>query len=236
MQVVSFPGKTKVRKSGRAILSMSRFVTRRPMLGGRLAGPGGHYNLGNGLGLIGGMMLAVAAVAAGGGLTLQSGLSAVGHHLAGNLGALTISAAMLVFFWGGEHYHQAWAQGFPPLAKRNRQGDLWSGYGALILGLGLFLTGQPLLAATSGLMHAAGKFASAGLPSRAIRIFGVRIDLFRGTVLLSRLPALALVVMEGARIITQTGPAQPLALASPVLLFACYLIWARADVMLFRAE
>ena len=207
----------------------------RSFLGGRLAGPGGCYNLGNAIGLIGGLTLALAARAEGNGLTLQSGLAAIWQHLAGNLGALNISAAMLVFFWGGEQYHQAWSRGFPPDASRNRRGDRWSGYGALLLGLGLLLTGQPLLAATSGLLHAAGKFASAGLPSRAIRIFGTDTDLFRSVVLGSRLPALLLVLTQIAEALQHPGPIQPLALASPVLLLACYLIWARADLLLFRA-
>ena len=208
----------------------------RPFLGGRLAGPGGLYNLGNALGLIGGLTLALAASAGQGGLTLSNGLEAIWLHLAGNLGALSISAAMLVFFWGGEHYHQAWSRGFPPDASRNRQGDRWSGYGALLLGFGLLLTGQPLLAASSGLLHAAGKFASASLPSRSIRLLGARTDLFRSVVLVSRLPALALVLAQIATALAQPGPVSPLALASPVLLLICYLIWARADLLLFRAS
>ena len=67
---------------------------------------------------------------------------------------------MLIFFWSGDDL-RAWAGGFPPNARLNRRGDLLSAFGALMLGLGLFLLGQPLLAATAGLLHAAGKSGSA---------------------------------------------------------------------------
>ena len=202
------------------------------LLGGRLSGPGGYYNLGNGIGQLGGLMLALAEAAHGSGLSVHVGLAAVWNQLAGNLGALGISAAMLIFFWSGENYHQAWANGAPPDPRRNFMGDLLSGYGALMLGLGLLLTGQPLLAATSGLMHAAGKFGSARHPRGSRLILGGRIDLFRAVVLASRVPALAVVTLEIGSVLA--GPAQPLALASPVLLLVCYLIWTRADITLFR--
>ena len=94
------------------------------------------------------------------GPTLGSGARAAYDHLAGSASALSVTAAMLVFFWSGEVYLRAWARGFPPDARLNRRGDLLSGWGALLLGLGLFLIGQPVLAATAGLLHAIGKFGS----------------------------------------------------------------------------
>jgi hypothetical protein len=217
---------------GKVEMSVAGTAPRGPLLGGRLAGPGGHYNLGNVIGLVGGVTLAVAAQAE---VTLQTGLAAVWQHMVGNLAAISISVAMLMFFWSGEHYHQAWSRGFPPLARRNRLGDLWSGYGALALGLGLWLMGEPLLAATAGLMHAAGKFGSAVLPSRSVSVLGVRADLYRSTVLASRVPALVLVGIEIAGALAQEGPVEVATVASSLMLLVCYLIWARADVMLFRA-
>lgn len=146
----------------------NHFVSLDRALALRIGGPGGLYNLGNGLGLLGGLALHVAAAMSASGSGLSHGASAFVDYLAGSLGAFAITLAMLVFFWNGERYHRAWGKGAPPDATLNRSGDLWSGWGALILGVGLFLLGQPLLAATSGLLHAAGKFGSA-LPAKVQR-------------------------------------------------------------------
>jgi hypothetical protein len=187
----------------------------------RLAGPGGLYNIGNALGLAGGLGFAVAGAGA------QGGLDAAMGYLAGSAAALWITLAMVVFFWGGEVYHRAWARGFPPDPTLNRQGDALSGLGALALGAGLFLTGQPVLAATAGLMHAAGKFGSAWPALGFGRVSG---DAFRLAVVASRAPAILLVLMDLGRIMGG-GAGSP---APLMLLLACYLIWLRADILLLR--
>ena len=131
----------------------------------RVTGPGGLYNVGNAIGILGGIALHIAATAPSGGSDLGHGLLATFEYLAGSFGAAALTLAMLVFFWSGEQYHRAWRHGAPPDARLNRIGDVSSGWGALLLGFGLFLMGQPLLAATAGLLHAVGKFGSA-LPRR----------------------------------------------------------------------
>ena len=72
------------------------------------------------------------------GMALQAGIpaahlgvegvaaAAVGY-LAGNSAALALTAATVVFFWSGDAYHRAWANGAPPDPALNRRGDLLSG-------------------------------------------------------------------------------------------------------------
>ena len=166
----------------------------------RLAGPGGYYNVGNAIGLAMGIGLQVGASA--GGMQVETALAAVLDYLAGNTAAAALTVATAVFFWSGEVYHRAWEHGYPPDAGLTRRGDLLSGIGALALGVALFGLGQPLLAATAGLLHAAGKFGSAyrwptgPWPARWP-------DLWRSAVLASRVPALlaaAIGLLERSRV------------------------------------
>jgi hypothetical protein len=60
----------------------------------RLSGPGGLYNLGNGLGLLGGVSFHVAAASG-------TGWAALSDYFVGSLGASAITVAMLIFFWSG---------------------------------------------------------------------------------------------------------------------------------------
>ena len=189
----------------------------------RLSGPGGLYNLGNGLGLLGGVSFHVAAASG-------TGWAALSDYFVGSLGATAITVAMLIFFWSGERYHRAWANGAPPDARLNRVGDISSGWGALMLGLGLVLMGHPVLAATSGLLHAAGKFGSALPGSVQVRL-PVGPEFFRKVVVASRLPALAAVVLD-ASAATGSGDVQGAAAAG--LLVLCYGLWLKADVALMR--
>lgn len=202
-------------------------------LGRRLTGPGGFYNVGNALGLLGGIYLHVAAAGVGARLDLHTGAAAALDYLAGSGSAVAITLAMVVFFWSSEVYHRAWAADAPPDPDLNRLGDLLSGYGALILGLGLFLLGEPLLAATAGLLHALGKFGSAYHGSLPERLTRLRPDPFRSTVLISRLPAILLVLIEIGKGLAETQSGE--SLLAPQLLLVCYLLWARADLLLFRS-
>ena len=128
--------------------------------GARLVGPGGYYNAGNALGLAAGIAVAISAIPEGG-MGVGGVLGATLAHLGGDPTALALTGATAIFFWSGECYHRAWANGFPPIEALNRRGDFLSGIGALILGLALLSLGQPVLAATAGLLHALGKFGSA---------------------------------------------------------------------------
>jgi len=205
----------------------------------RMAGPGGYYNIGNGLGLVMGVAIQVATVPEGPTLTSGHAVLAAADYFAGSAAALALTLATLIFCWSGEAYHRAWTAAKAPDPRLNRLGDHLSGIGALALGVALFLSGEPLLAATSGLLHAAGKFASAlHFPGRAA-LPGWPSDWpdpFRGAVLLSRLPALLAAGLGiGAALpdVLSGGPLLPL--AAPATLLICYLLWAKADLLLFRS-
>jgi hypothetical protein len=204
--------------------------TRLAGLRARLSGPGGLYNAGNAIGLLSGLALAVVAAGAS---DLRGDAQAIWDHLAGSASAVCITLAMAIFFWSGEAYHRAWSRGAPPDARLNRIGDLSSGWGALALGAGLFLVGEPLLAATAGLLHAFGKFGSA--LARGRFALGPFPGAFRTAVLVSRFPAIALVIAQIAAAAGGETAPQAADLAGPALLLLCYLIWARADVMLMRS-
>jgi prepilin signal peptidase PulO-like enzyme (type II secretory pathway) len=193
----------------------------------RLGGPGGLYNLGNALGLLSGLSFHVAAALAVG----VTGWAAVAEYFSGSLGATAITLAMLIFFWSGEQYHKAWSHGAPPDARLNRLGEISSGCGALMLGLGLFLMGHPVLAATAGLMHAAGKFGSA-LPARVQARLPFGPGMFRGVVVASRLPALAAVLID---LTAAWAVADLEGAAASGFLVLCYGLWLKADVALMRS-
>lgn len=188
----------------------------------RLRGPGGLYNAGNLIGLTAGLSLQISAASNG-------AAKAAADYLAGSASALFLTAATLVFLVSGEAYHRAWRNGFPANRRLNVCGDFLSGTGALALGAALFALGQPLLAATAGLMHAFGKFGSAlHRPGNATDVDWPRV--FRLTVIASRVPAILAALTELARSI----PAGGVCAAAPVVLLICHLLWARADVMLMK--
>ncbi len=197
-----------------------------PVLCDRLHGPGCYYNIGNALGLIVGV-----------GLQIQStGTAAEGAatYLVGSGSAVAITFATLVFFWSGEVYHRAWSGGAPPDARLNRSGDIWSGVGAIGLGIGLLMLGQPLLAAFSGMLHAAGKFGSAFHGDGQIDVWPAQWpDPFRSAVLASRIPAIIAALIGLGHFSAQTTQQLP-ELISAITLLMCYVLWAKADLMLLR--
>ena len=134
----------------------------------RLNGPGGLYNLGNVLGFGAGLFVTFL-VASKSTASFPNVLSIGMRYVAGSPAAVALAIATVIFLWSGEAYHRAWSNGYPPDQKLTQLGDLSSGFGAIALGAGLYLLSNPILAATSGLLHAAGKFGSA---------FGVRGELF----------------------------------------------------------
>ncbi|MEM7256057.1 MAG: hypothetical protein AAF404_01585 [Pseudomonadota bacterium] len=197
----------------------------------RMQGPGGYYNLGNAFGLLTGLLLHMAAVASSD-VGVTSSLHAISDYLAGSTSAIALSVSMLIFFWSGELYYRAWRNGFPPVAKHNRAGDLWSCWGALVLGVGLLLLGQPVLALTAGLLHGIGKLGSAW-SLRAPRQWHKNWpDFWRSMVLLSRVPALIAVLLE---ILSHTLQGTLLSVSGfgPLTLLVCYLLWVKADLLLF---
>ena len=202
-------------------------------LAARMAGPGGYYNIGNAVGLAGGLALAAwNASGVGGAATAAAG------YFAGSGSAVALTVATLVFFWSGEVYHRAWADPARPDAELNRQGDLLSAMGAVALGISLALLGLPLLAATAGLMHALGKLGSALHRPGTPPPFGwpkAWPDLFRSVVLLSRVPATLVAALALVAGLSGAGSEALMpALLGPGVLLLCNLLWAKADLLLFR--
>ena len=196
----------------------------------RRSGPGGLYNLGNAVGLGAGLLLAVWS--AGGTSGLGGAAAAMADYLAGSGSAVALTLATLIFFWGGEAYHRAWANPQEPDSILNRQGDLLSALGALVLGVALALLGNPLMAATAGFLHAAGKLGSAlhrpgapALPGWP----GTWPEPFRSLVLLSRIPALLVALLALGEALSHPGAP----FAEPLVLLVCTALWAKADLMLF---
>lgn len=199
----------------------------------RMAGPGGYYNLGNLLGLV--MSVAVQLAAPHG----AHGGAALIDYFAGSGGAVALTLATCVFLWSGEVYHRAWARSDAPIPRLNRLGDLLSGVGSIGLGWALFLFGQPLLAVTSGLLSALGKFGSAvHKPGAALPGWPVAWpDPFRSAVLLSRVPAALAAFLSLAAALRQVWAGAPASLVvTPLTLLACYALWARADLLLFAGD
>jgi hypothetical protein len=201
----------------------------------RMNGPGGYYNSGNALGLIVGLAIQIATVP----VDLHEGSSVIKamiDYFAGSHGTVALTLATLIFFWGGEVYHRAWARPDAPDPALNRAGDLLSGIGAIALGIALLLLGDPLLAATSGLLHALGKFGSTfHKPGMPVPLWPAAWpDPFRSAVLASRLPAiLATSVALGWALPEVWSGGSFAALAMPLTLLGCYLLWTRADLLLF---
>ncbi|TPJ44245.1 hypothetical protein FJ434_07090 [Mesorhizobium sp. B2-5-13] len=204
----------------------------------RVKGPGGYYNSGNALGIVVGVAIQIATVPVG----LHEGsavTTAVMNCFAGSHGSVSLALATLVFFLGGEAYHRAWSGPDAPDPALNRLGDFLSGIGALGLGAALLLLGDPLLAATSGLLHALGKFGSAihgtGTP---LPLWPVAWpDPFRSAVLASRLPAmLATTVALGGTFPRVWSGESFAALAMQLTLLGCYLLWTKADLLLLGAR
>jgi len=204
----------------------------------RLKGAGGLYNVGNAIGFVTGLIASLAAARHGAGVSLI--LISAWNYLGGSPAAAAITASTVLFFWSGEEYRRAWRPGRPPDPARNRRGDLLSAVGAVLLGLGLAMLGSPLLAATSGFMHAAGKFGSALGLKATLWVFGRPVqasDLFRRSVVLSRIPATLLTLGVIAENIEGLPPAAALDRSIlPGATMACLCIWAAADLMLARAS
>jgi hypothetical protein len=189
----------------------------------RLQGPGGLYNTGNLIGLGMGVGLQISA-------TTGDATQAAASFLAGSPSAALMTIATLVFMISGEAYHRAWKRGFPPVRHLNVWGDALSGVGALVLGAALWTMGEPLLAATAGLMHACGKFGSAlHRPGATPPVDWSQV--FRVMVVASRLPA---VVAALAALSHALPGGETAAIAAPVTLLVCYMVWGAADVSLMR--
>jgi hypothetical protein len=200
-------------------------------IGIRPVDPGALYNLGNVLGFAVGLALALGMSASGEVHTTYWDRAMA--HVMGSPAALALSSATAVFFWGGILYGRAWSNGSLTDPKLNRWGDVLSGIGAAILGVGLMILGNPWLAASAGAMHALGKFGSALAgtePSQQALISERTGAFFKDLVLMSRVPAILAAAVALVEEFTIPLSAQGLLLA--LTFVACCIIWATADWML----
>lgn len=96
------------------------------------------------------------------------------------------------------------------------------------------MLGEPVLAATSGALHAAGKFGSAATIKSSFKIAGRAVtDLCREVVVLSRLPAMAATSLDIGHHLSSLPIGEALHQSIvPATMLVCYALWAKADLML----
>jgi len=199
-----------------------------------LGEPGQLYNIGNWLVLVGGIGGAVFA-AIGEGADLSAAAGRVAVHFFGTPAAVALTSATLVFVAGGAAYSRAWRNAATPDPRYCRRGDILSGVGAVILGIGLTMLGDATLALFAGLLHAGGKFGSAFAGARQVRVAGWTIllaDICKDAVLVSRVPALAAAFVGLTTTMLALGPIGEMVLALSVTVSTVY--WALADILLLR--
>ena len=103
--------------------------------------------------------------------------------------------------------------------------------------MALISLGHVMLAATAGLLHALGKFGSAGKWQPLPGWRSTWPDFFRTAVLASRVPAMLATSIDLARVAANADAATPAAAwLTPLTLLVCYAVWCKADLMLFRAS
>jgi hypothetical protein len=198
----------------------------------RIKGPGGYYNIGNSLALSTGLGIQLAAASDAGDSGHGALLAAAQEYFVGSPEAAALTISMVMFFASGEMYHRAWSRGFPPDLRCNRWGDLLSGVGAVVLTVALAAYSEVLLAVTSGILLAGGKFGSAMVPET----YGAGSqpspwpNRFRTAVLLSRVPALAALALELIGLLAAS--AAPARLVMTAVMLFCYVLWTCADFML----
>jgi hypothetical protein len=209
-----------------------QFTTLNERLAQRVRGPGGLYNLGNALGLASGLALHVAVTLE---VTTNAGLahgaSAVVDYLAGSAGAFSITIAMLIFFWSGERYHMAWANGAPPDACAEPSGRhfVWR---RRACAWHRSVPAWPTASCRhrrSSARHRQIRQRPPGrnLASPAVRAGGLSQV---GCGQPHSGDCVVLIQVEESLV---GDPAPPLAASACLLL--CYLLWLKADVALFRS-
>jgi hypothetical protein len=197
-------------------------------LGGRLAGPGGMYNLGNAIALFSGLAVQIAQRG-----TDTGPMAAVYAYLFGNPGATWLTVAMLIFFVGGEVYHRAWAGRAVPDQRLNRLGDLISSVGALAITAALVYFGDLLLALVAGTLLTGGKLGTALLPARPTALNHRMQQWLRGAVVLSRFPSLIALAATVVHIVLSSGTS-PIEAVLPAIMMFCFGLWLWADLLLLK--
>ena len=164
-------------------------------------------------------------------------LAAVRQYLVGSPGATALTVAIAIFFVSGEMYHRAWARGFPPDRRGNWWGDFLSGR----RGGGADLRARRLRRRPARRSPRASCSPPASSAARSSprttrrRTRNPWPNRFRVAVLASRVPALAALALELARLLGSDAPPAGSLVMTGVML-VCYLLWARADLLLFAGR
>ena len=201
-----------------------------------LAGPGGHYNIGNALALGTGLGVQIATASSGGQDASGAVLEGLRSYLVGSPGAAALTLATLIFIVAGEMYRRAWSNGLPPDRILNRRGDFLSAGAAIVLTFALAAFGDVILAFASGLLLAAGKIGSALVPEGYEAVErNPWPRRFRLLVVASRVPALVSLAIEfvGPLVSQDAVPVGELILT--LVMLVCFLLWTRADLLLMRS-
>jgi hypothetical protein len=190
---------------------------------GWLSNPGALYNSGNAVALIAGLVQCALQA----NLDASSSALELQRYFFGTWPALFTSTAVLLFFWGGQKYSNAWAKGFPPIERDNLMGHQISAIGAVLIGFGLMGFSKDsttfALAVITTLLHAAGKFGS--------WMSNDKISAFKIFPLFSRFTYAASISLG---IFVQNGSANNsfAELFMPCALLLATILWARADWLL----
>jgi hypothetical protein len=195
-----------------------------------LSNPGIMYNVGNAIAFAGSLFTFVVLSLA---LPNSSG-QGLAHYFLGTAPALLTSVATLVFWVSGMCYANAWARGFPPHPRFNRQGHALSTIGALCIGFALVLMARTevalALALIATILHVGGKWVSWHAPEAD--------HYFKPMPLYSRVPYVTTVLLDmRSDMLVATSLAELLGkLALPLFLLVATLFWARADWLLLPSQ
>ncbi len=208
--------------------SSTFFDSLRDAVVGRSKGPGGLYNVGNVIALVGGILIQSLSV----GQTSTFG-DVIFQYLFGSPAASWLTLAVLIFLISGEVYHRAWSLSGEKALLMVRLGDGLSGVAAVVLTFALVQVGDALLGLIGGIMLIIGKFGTAVLPERPhAPPFSAKATKFlRLLVVASRAPSLAALAVT---IFVAATDGVLSTLAMPVLMVLCYLLWLWADILLLR--
>ena len=194
----------------------------------RCLGPGGLYNLGNVIALVGGIFIQSLAVDQS-----RSFGDVILQYLIGSPAASWLTLAVSIFLMSGEVYHRAWTLSGENARRLVRIGDGLSGIAAVVLTIALVQVGEAMLALTGGVMLIIGKFGTAALPERpdAPPARAKTTKFLRLLVVASRMPSLAALAVT---IFLAANDNVLSDLAMPGLMVLCYLLWLWADILLLR--
>ena len=157
-------------------------------------------------------------------------------------------ATKAIFYYSGDLYDRAYQHGqmvdgtYVPDIKLNRKGHFWSSVGAATLGWGLAELGDTaslLMAATSGALHALGKFGSFATETTVESFTSAKKaiwpSVYKDAVIVSRIPAaIDLAWNIGEKFYNLPIPEAAQQSVPMFILAASYGVWTRADCLLTK--